>query len=65
MTDGEIPFCNGKHKCEICGKIYDCDGVDYGHSGSKGYRCNGGYVQFCKNHTLSEYIKMHKKLGEL
>ena len=58
-------FCIGIHKCEICGKKYKCEGVEYGHRGSKGYRCNGGYIQFCPNHTLEEYIAQHKKNGDL
>jgi|APSaa5957512535_1039671.scaffolds.fasta_scaffold11923_12 hypothetical protein len=58
-------FCSGKHECQICGDKYDCKGVDFGHSGSKGYLCNGPYIQFCTNHTVNEYIEQHKKNGEL
>ena len=59
-------YCSGKHKCEICKKIYDCQGIDYGHNGgpSEG-RCHGPYIQFCDNHTIDEYIAKHKELGEL
>ena len=58
-------LCSGKHRCQICKEKYNCEGVDYGHTGSKGYRCHGPYVQFCNSHTLNEYIEKHKELGEL
>lgn len=58
-------FCSGQHKCDICKIIYECEGVPYGHTGSKGYRCQGLFNQFCPDHEVDEYIKWHKEHGDL
>lgn len=62
----EYKFCTGKHKCQICGDVYKCQGIPYGHDdGQVGFRCNGEYEQFCENHTISEYHKKHVELGDI
>lgn len=60
-------YCKGKHKCRICKKKYNCNGEEISHTGSAGGsgRCHGEYEQFCPNHTMKEYRKKHKELGEL
>lgn len=59
-------YCSGKHRCQICKKIYNCDGVPFGHDDKqKGFRCHGPYEQFCENHTIKEYIKKHIELGDI
>ncbi len=62
----DVQYCSGKHKCEICNKTFKCEGENTSHSGGTGSgKCHGGYNQFCDNHTLAEYTKKHKELGEL
>ncbi len=59
-------WCSGKHKCQICGKKFDCTGTGYGHDSKfSESQCHGEYEQFCENHTVEEYTKKHKELGEL
>lgn len=62
----EFKFCSGKHKCEICFRIYSCDGIDYGHDKKqKGFRCHGEYLQFCNRHSINTYIKKHREQGDI
>ncbi len=65
----EYDYCNGKHQCIICGDIYDCKGVSYGHTDSNSDigNCHGPYQQFCDSdkHSINDYIETHEKLGEL
>ena len=59
-------YCSGKHQCIICGVIYQCEGVSYGHGPNTEIgNCHGPYKQFCDNHEINEYIEKHKELNEL
>jgi|21_taG_2_1085346.scaffolds.fasta_scaffold00097_24 NAD-dependent dihydropyrimidine dehydrogenase PreA subunit len=60
------PYCKGKHLCQICGNVYDCEGLAISHStNANGGRCQGNYEQFCPNHTPRQYMKAHIELGDL
>ena len=60
-----MEFCNGKHICVLCNKIFNCSGVGYGHDNSKESNCHGEYEQFCTNHDLKEYIEYHRRNNEI
>ena len=53
----QLIYCCGKHQCELCFKIFSCEGESMSHSGENDFsgRCHGEYMQFCPNHTLEEY----------
>lgn len=59
-------YCNGKHECQICGDIFPCEGIPYGHNSNdtQAY-CHGQYSQFCPNHSIGEYKIQHVRNGEL
>lgn len=60
-----MTYCSGEHKCILCGVVFKCEGVGYGHDNSKESQCHGPYEQFCTNHPISEYYKWHKDHGEI
>ena len=61
-----MKYCSGKHKCGICGEIYDCPGETSLHDGNTNSgRCMGDYESVGPNHTLKEHWEYLEKCGML